>query len=102
MTKLLEKAFEEVSKLPENEQNSWASIWLEELADEKSWDEKLTGSLDVLDQLAAEALGEHQVGKTRSLEELLEIDNEQVASGRCFATYPKQRESKPLKVTSCG
>ena len=72
----MEKAFEEVSKLPESEQNSWASIWLEELADEKRWDEKLAGSLDVLDQLADEALNEHRAGTTRPLEELLEIEND--------------------------
>jgi len=68
MTLLLEKAFEEVSKLPKKEQNALAKWLLEEIKAEQIWDEKFTESEDILDNLADEALVEHREGKTRKLE----------------------------------
>ncbi len=41
MTKLLEKAFEEASKLPEIEQNALAKRLLNELTAEKKWEKHL-------------------------------------------------------------
>ena len=38
MTKLLEKAFEEASKLPEAEQNALARWLIEEVLAEKKWE----------------------------------------------------------------
>lgn len=65
MTKLLEKAFAEVSKLPEIEQNKVAKWLLDELASEKRWEEVFAESEDALARLAEEALEEHRQGKTK-------------------------------------
>ena len=68
MTELLEKAFTEASKLPMQEQDALASWILEELASERRWEEALTASGDILDQLADEALAEHRAGRTQVLD----------------------------------
>lgn len=68
MTKLLEKAFAEVSKLPEIEQNKVAKWLLDELASEKRWEKAFAESEDVLSQLADEALEEHRQRKTKPLD----------------------------------
>lgn len=73
MTKLLEKVVEEVSKLPEKEQDSWAQIWLEELKDEQQWEEQFPVALDDFDTMATAALAEDKAGLTRPLEELIEL-----------------------------
>ena len=65
MTKLLEKAFTEASRLPETEQNMVAQWLLDELASEKRWEKAFAESEDVLSQLADEALQEHRQGKTK-------------------------------------
>ncbi len=67
MTKLLEKAFKKVSKLPEAEQNTVAKWLLEELEAEKEWAKKFAESEDVLDRLAEEALEANRKRKTRQL-----------------------------------
>ncbi|MGE5238762.1 MAG: hypothetical protein ACM3ON_08170 [Chloroflexota bacterium] len=67
MTKLLERAFKEASKLPEVEQNALAKWVLEELEAEGRWEEAFAASEDVLDRLANEALAEHKQGKTKPL-----------------------------------
>ena len=56
MTKLLEKALDQVAKLPAAEQDAVAAILLEELASEQRWAESLAGSQDQLAELAQEAL----------------------------------------------
>ena len=43
MTKLLQKAFDEASKLPEGEQDALGRILLDELASERRWDELFAG-----------------------------------------------------------
>lgn len=68
MTKLLQRAFEEASKLPEGEQDALGRILLEELASERHWDELFAGSHDLLSQLADEALAEHRAGRTKELD----------------------------------
>jgi len=67
MTQLLQTAFEEVTKLPELEQNRLARWLLEELASEKQWDTWFAESEDQFSQLAEEALAEHRAGKTQLL-----------------------------------
>ena len=52
MTKLLEKAFEEASKLPELEQNALARRLLDELVTEKKWEKVFADSEDILSSLA--------------------------------------------------
>lgn len=68
MTKLLQKAFDEASKLPEAEQDALGRILLEELASERRWDELLAGSHDLLAELADQALAEHRAGRTEKLD----------------------------------
>jgi len=48
MTKLLERAFTEASKLPDSEQDVFARWILEELAAEKRWDTAFANSQDLL------------------------------------------------------
>ena len=68
MTKLLKKAFQEASKLPDIEQNSLAKWLMEELEAERKWDQAFAESEDVLDQLADDALEAHKQGKTKPLD----------------------------------
>ena len=68
MTKLLEEAFAEASKLPEQEQDALAAVILEELASERRWDQAFADSADLLAQLANQALAEHRAGKTHVLD----------------------------------
>jgi hypothetical protein len=68
MTKLLEKAFEEASKLPELEQNALAKRLLDELVAEKKWEKTFADSEDILSNLADEAIKEHKHGKTKPLD----------------------------------
>ena len=60
MTKLLERAFKEASKLPEVEQNAFAKWVMEALEAEGKWERAFAGSEDVLDKLADEVLAEHK------------------------------------------
>ena len=67
MTRLLERAFAEVSKLPEEAQDRVAAQLLDELADEAKWDAAFAASADKLEKLAAEALEEYRAGRTEEL-----------------------------------
>jgi hypothetical protein len=67
MTKLLEKALQEVAKLPASEQDAVAAILLEELASEQRWAESFAKSQDKLAKLAEEALVEYKAGRTKPL-----------------------------------
>ena len=67
MTKLLERAFKEASKLPEVEQNALAKWLMEELEAEEKWEKVFAASEDVLDKLANQALAEYKQGKTKPL-----------------------------------
>jgi hypothetical protein len=65
MTQLLEKALNEIKKLPPSEQDALAAILLEELASEKRWSGLFAQSQDVLAKLAEEALAEYRAGKSK-------------------------------------
>ena len=67
MTKLLEKALQEVAKLPAAEQDAMAAIVLEELASERRWADAFAKSQDQLAKLAQEALAEYNAGRTKPL-----------------------------------
>ncbi len=67
MTRLLEKAFAEASRLPEREQDAIAEIVLAELASEERWNELFEKSQNALAELAEEALAEYRAGKTKPL-----------------------------------
>ena len=64
MTKLLEKAVAELTKLPADQQDSMAQWILDELEDEARWDKAFAGSLPQLEQLSKKALEDHQAGLT--------------------------------------
>ena len=68
MTKLLEKAFAEATKLPKKEQDRLAKWVLAEITSEQRWEAAFRRSADQLSKLASQALGEHRNGKTRVLD----------------------------------
>ena len=67
MTKLLEKAIKEVSQLPEDEQDTFGALILEEMASEERWTEAFGNSHDQLAKLAEEAITEFRSGQTKPL-----------------------------------
>jgi len=71
MTKLLEKALEKVSTLPQDEQDAIASQILAELEDEAAWGARLVRQGGKPRRLADEALAEHHRGETRPLDDLV-------------------------------
>jgi hypothetical protein len=71
MTKLMEKALEKVSTLPQDEQDAIAAQILAELEDEAAWETRFARQKSKLRRLADEALAEHDRGETRSLDDLL-------------------------------
>jgi hypothetical protein len=71
MTKLLEKALEKISSLPQEEQDAIAGQTLAELEDEAAWAKRFAADGDKLRRLAGEALAEHRKGETRPLDDLL-------------------------------
>ncbi len=68
MTQLLERAFAEASKLPEPEQDSFASLLLAELDSEHRWSQAFASTQDKLAALADEALREFEAGETQPLD----------------------------------
>jgi NurA-like 5'-3' nuclease len=68
MTELLEKAFEEASKLTELEQNTLARWLIDEIISERKWEKAFAESEDVLEKLGDEALAEYAAGKTKPLD----------------------------------
>jgi len=53
MTELLDRAIAKLQTLPDSEQNAIAAIILEEIEDERRWDEAFSRSPDILARLAA-------------------------------------------------
>ena len=68
MTQLLERAFHEVARLPESEQDAVASLVLAELESERRWAQSFASSEHELAQLADEALREFEAGETLPLD----------------------------------
>jgi DNA phosphorothioation-dependent restriction protein DptG len=67
MTELLQKAFQEAQKLADNLQDEIAQQLLADIENELKWQETLANydtNLDILKQMAQEALIEDQEGKT--------------------------------------
>jgi len=55
MTRLLEKAYARITQLPDAEQDTIATLILEELDSEDQWSRQFAASADVLSRLAQEA-----------------------------------------------
>jgi len=66
MTQLLEQALTEVRKLPAQEQDAIASLILDELADERRWQESFARSQDQLAHLAAKVRDAIRAGRVQS------------------------------------
>lgn len=67
MTGLLQKAIDELQKLPPHQQDEMAKIILDELADETRWDQVFAASQDKLSKLAAKVRGDIRNGKVRKM-----------------------------------
>ncbi len=67
MTALLEQAMRRVETLPKTEQDAIAALILDELDDERRWDEALAANQDQIAKLAQRALAEHRAGESRPL-----------------------------------
>jgi hypothetical protein len=63
MTQLLERAFSEAAKLPEAEQDAFASLLLAELESERRWAQAFASSHDQRAALADDALAEFEAGE---------------------------------------
>ena len=68
MTDLLQKAFDEASQLPPEEQDAFAKLMLHELQSEQRWNELFARSQDMLAKMADEAIAEHKAGRTLPLD----------------------------------
>ena len=68
MSDLLDKAVARAKQLPVDQQNALAAFIMEEIKDEKRWDEAFASSPDVLEQLAAEAEEEEGKGLAEELD----------------------------------
>ena len=67
MTQLLERAIAEVGKLPDPEQDAIAALILEQIADDRAWDEAFDRSQDQLAQLADKVREDIAAGRVRRL-----------------------------------
>ncbi len=67
MTTLLQEAINALAKLPPDDQNAIAALILEELADEKCWQDSFANSQDALAELAHQAQQEIQAGRVKDV-----------------------------------
>jgi len=65
MSELLDQAFAEASKLPEDEQDELGALLLEEIRNERRWQQAFAQSQDILARLAKEAAEERRRGDVR-------------------------------------
>jgi hypothetical protein len=68
MTKALEDAFREASRLSEARQDELAVAIRAEIDAESQWESRLARSADALAALADEAVAEHRSGRTHPLD----------------------------------
>ena len=67
MTQLLEKALAQVSRLPDPDQDAIASLILDELADDRQWDEAFARSQEQLGRLADRVRQDIRAGRVRNV-----------------------------------
>ena len=68
MTKALDQALAEASKLPADKQDALAEAIRAEIRADEDWNTTFAGSQDVLERLADEALADHRAGRTKPLD----------------------------------
>ncbi len=67
MTKLLERAISEAKKLPSKDQDALASILLEEMEDDATWEQKFASTQDQLSRLAGKVRADIQKGRVTEM-----------------------------------
>jgi hypothetical protein len=67
MTQLLERAIAQLKTRSTDEQDAIAAMILEELEDDRRWDESFTRSPNLLAQMAAVAMEEYHAGQTEEM-----------------------------------
>ena len=67
MTQFLETVLTEVYKLPPEKQDAIAAVVLEELEDERLWDEAFAESQDKLAQLARKVRADIKAGRVKKM-----------------------------------
>ena len=67
MPQLLEKSLHEVYKLPPEKQEAIASVILEELEDDRQWDEAFAASQDKLAKLAKKVRVDIKAGRFKKM-----------------------------------
>lgn len=67
MTQRLEKAVAEIEKLSAAEQDAIAAVILDEITDERRWDEAFGQSQDQLSSLAEKARSDIQAGRVKNV-----------------------------------
>src|SRR5258708_3610407 len=85
MTQMMEKALSEVQKLAASEQDAVAAIILEEIADERRWDEAFARSRDKLTSLAAKVRGDKAKREEVEQDRLRRADELAAESGEGWA-----------------
>ena len=70
MTQALSAAVASAAKLPEEEQNVLAAILLEEMGSEERWSALFSGSQNLLEQMANDAIQDFQAGRVQPIDEL--------------------------------
>ena len=70
MTQALSVAVASAAKLPDEEQNVLAAILLEEMESEERWSALFSGSQNLLEQMASEAIQDFQAGRVQPIDEL--------------------------------
>lgn len=68
MTELLERVIAQLKTLPDDEQNAIAAMILEEIEDDRRWDESFSRSPNILAKLAAFAMAEYRAGQPQELD----------------------------------
>jgi hypothetical protein len=66
MSQLLDRAIEEARKLPDEQQDAIASLILEEIEDDRRWEESFARSPGKLAALAARAVEQVRAGQCRA------------------------------------
>ena len=64
---LFQQAMAEVNRLPKDQQNAIAALILDELEDERRWDQSFASSQDQLSCLAAKARDDIRKGRVRKM-----------------------------------
>lgn len=67
MTQLLNSAFEQISKLPEIEQNIFARFIIDEIESEKKWEQNFANNEDLVSMMADLAIKDFKENKCTEL-----------------------------------